>query len=176
MSSKSARRRARKKRRTEAQQAVTYIETLKEPMPPPDAAESVSNRPTPERMARGSWAMPQGNQKSRQPVVDAASDVVGYLHVQRLITTAQEQAARHFQRLRRAYMSELEITEYKSCLAGSVPGYDDGEGNKDVIAEYRTIEARLPIPLRREVLRVCDANHQPASLDRLRAGLNLMAR
>lgn len=133
-------------------------------------------RPNEHRRARGVWADPTGSAKSTQPTVDLASDVVGALHCARRITDAQEQAARTFQTARRAYIAELpEVSGYKSCLAGGVPGFDDGDGNPEVIAAYRSIEAKLSFRERGELLRVCEDNEPPASLDVLRAGLDRLA-
>lgn len=176
MSSKAEKRRRRKKARTEAQSPVAGSGSQNRDLTPSALPDRPNNRPTAERMARGAWAMPQGAQKSRQPVVDAASDMVGWLLVSKKITHSQEQAARHFQELRGRYMDELpEISGYKSCLAGSVPGFDDGDGDAAVIAEYRRIERKLTIPQRREVLRVCDMGEKPANIELLRSALDKMS-
>ncbi len=135
----------------------------------------VSNRPTDERRAHGSWAEPQGGQKSRQPVIDLAVDAIGRLLVQNKISSAQEQAARQYQQLRAAYLAEFpDIGGYKSCLAGGTPGYDDGDGNAAVIAEYRRMEGRLNLMQRRELLWVCDMGNRPTNLVLLRKALDIL--
>lgn len=123
-------------------------------------------RPSEWRRRFGVWADPTGAAKSTQPTVDLAADMVGALHCAKRITDAQEQAARTFQAARRAYVAELpEVSGYKSCLAGEVPGFDDGDGNEQVIAAYRSIEARLTMRERSEVLRVCEDNAPPVRVE-----------
>ena len=130
-------------------------------------------RPTDQRKSRGTWAEPKGVGKHDLPVIDLASDMVGQLYIARQITGAQEQAARHFQELRSAYLDEFpDVRGFKSCLAGSVPGFDDGEGCAQTIAAYRSIERRLTQPMRREMLLVCDMNERPRNIETLRAALN----
>jgi len=130
-------------------------------------------RPTPERAERGTWAKPTGTAKSRQPFVDMASDMVGWLFVNRLITSSQEQAARHWQQLREDYRAEFpETSDLKSCLSGSVPGFDDGDGDPLVIAAYRRLENAMTLPQRREMLHVCADGHNPTSLGTLRGALD----
>ena len=128
------------------------------------------DRPTDERMRRGKWAMPQGPLKALQPVVDMASDAVGLLHQRGLLTGDEEQAARHFQKLRYAYLQEIpDIAQFKSCIAGSVPGYDDGDGNADIIQAYREIEDRIGRKRRTIVLAVCEDGKLPGSVVALTA-------
>ena len=132
-------------------------------------------RPTPERQALGRWAVPQGGVKSQQPVVDMASDMIGLLHCQRRITDAQEQAARTWQELRAKWLQEFpDLAQFKSCLHGSVPGYDDSEGDASVIAAYRAVEAKMTLPQRRMMLWVCDMNERPANIAVLRQALDVV--
>lgn len=117
-----------------------------------------------------------GPEKRYLPDLDAACDVIGALYVGRHITHAQEQAARAFQELRAAYLAELpDISGYKSCLDGGVPGYDDGDGNPEVIARYRSIEGKLELGQRRELLLVCDMGDRPTNIELLRAALDVVA-
>lgn len=142
--------------------------------PPKRPARDVDSgqRPGEYRRRHGVWADPTGSAKSTQPSVDLAADMVGQLHVARRITDAEEQAARTFQAARVAYLAELpEISGYRSCIAPTVPGYDDGDGSPEVIAAYRGLEAKMTTRERSEVLRVCEENQRPARLDVLRAGL-----
>lgn len=125
---------------------------------PPDRAE----RPSGERLRRGKWALPQGAMKSEQPFVDLTVDAVGRLYEKGLLTAAEEQAARQFQAARAAYLEELpDVSGFKSCIAGSVPGYDDGEGDPVVIERYRDLEKRIGVGSRRIVLQVCEDNVAP---------------
>jgi hypothetical protein len=131
-----------------------------------------ASRPTSERKARGTWAEPQGMGKHERPVVDLASDEIGRLYQLGRITSGQEQAARHFESLREAYHDELpDVRGYKSCLAGSVPGFDDSDGNPEIIAAYRKMEKRMTMPQRRELLLVLE-NERPRNIETLRAALD----
>ena len=167
----------RKKRAQEAaamRQAVAAHQKGELPVSGAKIGLSVDpERPTSQRKARGTWAEPKGMGKHDLPVIDLASDMIGQLYTARQITGAQEQAARHFQELRAAYLAELpDVRGYKSCLAGSVPGFDDGEGCAQTIAAYRGIERRLTQPMRREMLLVCDMNERPRNIETLRAALD----
>lgn len=125
-------------------------------------------RPNSHRLSRGQWAKPQGPMKSAQPYVDTASDAIGALHNAKLITGAEEQAARQFQKARRAYLQELpDIEGFKSCIAGGVPGYDDGDGDPDIIKAYRDLEERVGLKNRTLMLAVCEDGHVPKTLDAL---------
>lgn len=177
MSSKAAR--LRKKKAAQSAKKVLATVGREIPHPPPQGAETgrgAAIRPTKERKSRGTWAEPQGGVKSQQPIVDLAHDRIGQLHVDRKITTSQEQAARSWQWLRAKYLAEMpEISGYKSCLAGSVPGYDDGDGDAVVIAAYRAMERSLSLPQRRMMLLVCDMNERPPNIEILRAALDVIA-
>ena len=134
-----------------------------------------AERPTPERMAKGVWTQPKGMGKNEIPVTDIASDTIGLIHYRGQITSRQEQAARSFQAIRAAYLVELpEISGYKSCIAGDVPGYDDGDGDPVVIARYRKIERELGRQGRIEMLLVCEGNEQPRSIELLRWALDVV--
>jgi hypothetical protein len=132
-------------------------------------------RPTEWRRRFGVWADPTGSAKSTQPTVDLAADEIGRLHVAGKITDAQEQAARTFQAVRGTYIREYGLRAFKSCIAGSVPSYDDGEGDPVILAEYRSLEAKLSFRERSELLHVADDNHPPRALPVLRAALDKVA-
>ena len=134
-----------------------------------------AERPTAERMAKGVWTQPKGMGKNEIPVTDIASDTIGLLHYRGQITSRQEQAARSFQAIRAAYLAELpEISGYKSCIAGDVPGHDDGDGDPVVIARYRKIERELGKQGRVEMMLVCADNEQPRSIELLRWALDVV--
>ena len=165
-----------KSKRRKKMVAQESRDTTTDQIQPVNSEQFKTMRPTPERKSRGSWAVPQGGLKSQQPMVDVASDMIGQLLVAKQITSEQEQAARQWQELRARYVAEMpEIQGYKSCLAGSVPGYDDGDGNPAVIAEYRGIERALGWRLRREVLWVADLDNAPTRIETLRAALDVIA-
>ena len=126
-------------------------------------------------MAKGVWTQPKGMGKNEIPVTDIASDTIGLIHYRGQITSRQEQAARSFQAIRAAYLAELpEISGYKSCIAGDVPGHDDGDGDPVVIARYRKIERELGKQGRVEMLLVCADNEQPRSIELLRWALDVV--
>jgi len=170
MASKAELRRRKKTARTVTQTAPEVSGVPKQANATPQGRTA---RPTAERMEHGYWAMPAGPGKEFQPAVDLAADMVGWLHVTKQITTSQEQSARAWQELRERYIAELpEVQSYKSCLAGSVPGYDDGDGNPAVIAAYRRLERAMTLPQRREMLHVCDSGYKPTNIDTLRGALD----
>lgn len=132
-------------------------------------------RPTPERLARGVFTKPKGMGKHEIPVTDLTADMVALLLHHQRITTGQEQAARTFQAARLAYLAELpEISGYKSCIAGDVPGFDDGDGDPVVIERYRDIERAVGLNGRRELLWVCDLGNKPRSIELLRWALDVI--
>jgi hypothetical protein len=136
-----------------------------------------AERPTAERMARGVWTEPKGMGKNEIPVTDVTADMIGLLLYRRIITSSQEQAARTYQAARLAYLAELpEISGYKSCIAGDVPGYDDGEGDPRVIERYRDIERAVGLAGRRELLWVCEDNQKPCRIDVLRLALDAISK
>jgi hypothetical protein len=113
--------------------------------------------------------------KSQQPLVDMASDMIGQLYEAGTINGPQEQAARMFEAARASFLRELpDISGYKSCLAGSVPGYDDGDGDAAVIAAYRSLEARLTRGQRVNLVVTCDGQ-TPANVWLLRDALDVLA-
>jgi hypothetical protein len=144
------------------------------------AAQAVSGgkeaeRPTAQRLARGNWNIPKGMGKHERPAIDTSADIIGQLHDAGKITGGQEQAARHWQSVRARYVAELpDVATFKSCIAGSVPGYDDGDGDEQAIFEYRQIERRLSRAQRVEMLHVCEDGYKPRNLDILRAALDVV--
>jgi hypothetical protein len=174
MSSRKKQKRQQKaQERQKLRQAVSILQNGELPASGPEIGLSVeSSRPTTERKSRGTWAEPQGMGKHERPVVDLASDEIGRLYQAGRITSGQEQAARHFEELRAAYLDELpDVREFKSCLAGSIPGFDDGDGNPEVIAAYRKAERRMTLPQRRELLIVLNGE-RPRNIETLRAALD----
>lgn len=134
----------------------------------PRAPIDRGERPTDERAIRGHWV-------KGDVWVDLAADQIGALLAERKISQAQFDAARAWQDLRRAYLDEMpDLKSYKSCLDGSVPGYDDGDGNREVIARYRAAEARVGRIGMREILHVCENGQRPRKIDVLRAALDAL--
>ncbi len=176
MTSKAAKRRARKKARTASKMAfggVVPQKYNKTPTAPAQKARGHAERPTPERMARGVWAEPVGAIKSQQPVVDIAHDMIGRLHCEKRITGAQEQAARSYQETCAAYLAEMpDIGGYKSCLNGGTGGHDDSDGDPAIFAAMRSLERRVGIIGSAELYRVCIAGDHPRNIKILRNALD----
>lgn len=145
--------------------------------PEPVDSHDEAYRPTPERKRHGKWAEPQGQGKAFQPVVDLAPDMIGRLYQTNRINTSQEQAARLFQELRADYVAELGTVGYKSCLSGGVQGWDESDGDPEVIARYRSLERRIGRVKTAVLLMECDKgpSDKPGDLDVLRTALNCVA-
>lgn len=132
-----------------------------------------TTRPTRERLQHGKWIMG----KDAQPTVDLASDMIGRLYENGQLNTAQEQAARTFQELWASYRGEIGASEFRSCLAGSVGAYDDGDGNPAVYAAWyglcdrigRVSVAAIKMNVERQ------AGEKPINLPALQAALNRVA-
>jgi len=166
----------RRQRAKQQMQGFVVGNTTTGSQPTTQATDGKAERPTAERMAHGHWSAPQGMGKHERPFVDLHADMIGRLFEAGDVTPGQEQAARHWQQLRARYIQELpDVASFKSCIAGSVPGFDDGDGDPDTIAEYRQLERRLSRVQRIEVLHVCEDGHRPRRLDVLRAALNVIA-
>jgi len=162
------RRRARRKTKQRAAQAQAPQRPTRRSS---GGSVALCERPTKERLARGRWHVAS----KEAPAVDIAADMVGQLRAAQKITQAQEQAARAWQELRRAYLAELpEISGYRSCIDPSVPGYDDGDGDPVVIGQYRKIERALGQQGRRIMLWVCEHDERPYDLRLLRWALNVV--
>jgi len=166
----------RRQREKEQMRGFMAESTSTAPQAASQPTDGKAERPTAERLAHGCWSEPQGMGKHERPFVDLHSDMVGLLFEGGMITTSQEQAARHLQQVRARYLEELpDISGYKSCIAGGVAGHDDSDGDPQTIAEYRQLERRLSRDQRAEVLRVCEEGNKPRSIDLLRGALNVIA-
>lgn len=137
-----------------------------------------TNRPTPERYARGNWAEPRGQDKRTAPTVDLQPDMIGRLHQDGKLTISQEQAARTWQELHTAYVAELEVPGYKSCIAGSTSGHDESDGNPEVVQAYYALRDRIGRP--KSALLASECYKQPhercKDLPSLRNALDCVAR
>lgn len=143
MSSKAQKRRNKRKAKGyEAPTTATNERAGTKALNLAGVAKRQSNKPTTERQRRGVWV----TGKEDQPDVDLAADMAGSLFHRREITEAHLEAARAFQEVRAAYVAELGVAGYKSCLAGGVGGHDEGDGNPEVFKAYRHITRRLSRP------------------------------
>lgn len=134
-------------------------------------------KPTDQRRAMGIWVEPKGIAKHSNPMVDLAPDMIGALYQSKKINTAQEQAARLFQELRAAYLSELGTKGFGSCLADNQTGYDGGDGDPAVIAAYRSLERRIGRVKTACLIAECDrgADQKPRDLGVLKRALDVVA-
>lgn len=107
------------------------------PVNPVDVQEI--ERPTPERMRRGIWAI--GTRKA--PVIDLASDMIGELFATEQITSSHHEAARLFQEIVAAYQADLGLRSYRSCLDDSTGGHDAGDGDPRAVQRYDDLKRRL---------------------------------
>jgi len=110
---------------------------------PQQAVEDHQAPPTPEQLSGGSYAAPQGQGRKRKPYVNTTPDLIGVLFKRGKITGDEEQAARHFQRIRAAYVAELGVTGYRSCLDQTRGGHDDSDGDLAAIAAYDSLRQLL---------------------------------
>ena len=177
--SKAAKRRAKKSAHTVPKDAPGGVDAKKSEKATAASAQSPRERavrPTPERMARGTWAEAKGVVKSLQSITDLAHDVVGQLHCAKQITDRQEQAARSYQELRARFLEELpEVTGYKSCLAGGSGGYDASDGNAATIRDIRALERSVGMIGSSELHHVCAMDNPPRNLSILRQALDAVA-
>lgn len=133
-------------------------------------------RPTPERRAKGSFRMPKGQLRHTMPAHDEAHDTIAKLHRAGLISDAQESSARDWQRLKADVRAELGINQGRSCLDISPIGHDDSEGDPELMARWREIEAELGSWKVGCLDWTCVLGHPPANLDLFRSALNAFGR
>lgn len=108
--------------------------------PEPDEAHTAEIlRPTSERLARGMWT----TAAPRAPVIDMAEDYIGRLYAEGLIQYHHHEAARHFQAIVAAFMADLPLAGYRSCLAEGFGGYDGGDGNPAAARAYEAMKHKL---------------------------------
>lgn len=166
--------RRRRERRAHRQNVKTAYGVQKQAVGAP-APATEAERPTPERMRRGVWNIPKGQGAKERAVTDLAEDMIGQLLTAEIITKPQEEAARRWQELRLAYLAEFpETGGFKSCISPDVPGYDDGDGDPEVIESYRDVERALGREAMREVIRVCEDNQRPSKVWLLRWALEAL--
>jgi len=155
-------------------------EAVEAPRPDPvyiPTVEAVSNRPTPERYARGSWIVPTGKDADDHVLIDRHCDMIGRLFAQHALTYPQYEAARTFQAIVAAFHIELGVSGFKSCLSENLGGYDGTDGNAEVFKAYDGMKRRLGA-IRFMFLRTeCDkpAERHPGNLALLRNALDAFA-
>lgn len=132
MTSVAAKRRKKKRRNKPHTAAQAPVRT------PTTQKAKGSTQPTPERRARGKWVQPTG----KVGMQDIASDMIGRLFTEKKLTAQQEASARVFQETHAAYVAELGVTGYKSCLAGG-SGHDNGDGNPEAVRAYYAMRDRI---------------------------------
>tara|TARA_R110000822_G_scaffold27011_3_gene81016 strand:+ start:611 stop:1108 length:498 start_codon:yes stop_codon:yes gene_type:complete len=140
----------------------------------PIAREKPTAQPTPERLARGSWASPDS--KAGCAYVDMACDMIGRLTVSGQITQQQAQSARTFSDVYAAYREEIGISESKSCLAVSSGGFDPSDGNEATYKRYYAMRDKIGRVKVSLLQTECakDADDKPNSLAALRNALDCL--
>lgn len=98
-----------------------------------------TDQPTAERIAKSTWH----RAGSASPMVDKAPDMVSRLRNERVLSEAQFEAAQAFMEIRAAYVAELCVNGFKSCLAGGIKGHDDSDGNAAAVREYEALKERV---------------------------------
>lgn len=165
----------RQKAQRRAQKARMTFPGYQPPKLVPSAPEGLSERPTAERLLRGKWALPQGMGKHEQPAVDLEADVVGLMYERGFLTPHQEQAARTVQRAYADYSAELGLSRGRSCLDISPVGHDEGDGNPEAMAEWRSITGKLSYWQRGALEWTVINGHAPGNLELLRSALDAVA-
>lgn len=129
---------SRKKKQKISNRRTQAIET---PANKPEKPKPLA--PTPEQQGRGVYVFTKGPGIRSEHVTNLASDMIGRLHCDGQITTAQEQAARHFQRVWHDYRASLPLKGYRSCLDISAGGYDGSEGDPRAEREWADLKRRV---------------------------------
>lgn len=140
---------------------------------PTTIERGTAERPTAERLKRGTFAFPTGTFKDQRAIVALDTDVIGRLFVAELINSRQEQAARHFEQVRAAYLVDYGVAGFKSCLAGGVASHDSSDGDPAARHAYFALEAKLSKLERVSLILVCEGR-QP-SLEYLRSGCDAIS-
>ena len=166
--------RAQRRRMKQAQRAHGYTAQPADRVP--QASTGIKRgpvRPTKERAARGVWAVTDGD-RSKAPMIDRAHDMIGVLDTQGKINHSQEQAARVFQEVVAAYIADLGIGSYRSCLNDGGGGHDGGDGNIEAKRAHDGLKKRLGavryLYLRTETEKPTDG--KPGSIEYLRRALD----
>jgi hypothetical protein len=134
------------KRRNRSRERKEKPQAIPAPRPDPVHVEieiAETNRPTPERYARGSWIEPTGKDAAAHLLIDRHVDMIGKLYATGQLSYAQEASARQFQEIVAAWLAELALAGYRSCLVDGGGGYDAGEGNPAVKAAHHAMQRRL---------------------------------
>ena len=166
------RRRKRSARLARSEMAVTASgqhgqNTAPEPRSATETGETVI--PTPERLKRGYWPE-RGSQGLQQ---DEHPDMIGRLHQQGALSQSQHDAARLWQDIRAAWVAELGVTGYRSCI-GDFGGHDETDGNVEAVKRYLGLRDKIGRVAEATLRIECDkpADAQPISLAVLRNALD----
>lgn len=129
--------------------------------------------PTPERLARGSWA---DRKQGAKQYIDRAADVIGEMHLDGTISDQQLNAARHYEEVRARFLAGLpDVSGYKSCLGDNVGGYDAGDGDPATEKEMRAIERAIGMIGSWELSRVVADQVRPRRLDVFKSALDAIS-
>jgi hypothetical protein len=173
--SKAERRRLKRAQRAAGRPAQRDKANLADVAPKSEKAHSTA--PTPRQQAHHAYAKPEGQAKNSKPWINETPDLIGVLYKRGRITTAEEQAARHFQKVRAAYLQEIGIAGYRSCLDITKAGHDDSDGDFAVIAADAELRDVLGARVYSFVARETDkpATQRAEDLRRLKIALQKIA-
>ena len=132
---------------------------------PPEAGQ----QPTPEREARGCWVKAEGVH------IDRAADMLGALEVAEIITPQQHAAGRDWQEARAAYIAELQLSGYRSCLNTDQAGHDESDGNPEAVRHFKALERSVGMLGSAELTHVIEYNQRPRAIQALRCALDAVA-
>lgn len=132
-----------------------------------------NRRPTPERLAKGTFELRDSEDAGQRFAVDTSGDTLGRLLASGHITPRQEEAGRCFERVARPVLGS---PSQRSCLDFAPVGYDGDEPTDDEIRaqrEWRTWCTMFNYPTWLELIRVCWENELPRNMATLRVGLDI---
>lgn len=161
------RRQKRASRTVAASVASAPQNTAPEPLSATETGETAI--PTPERLKRGYWPE-RGSQGLQQ---DEHPDMIGRLHQQGALSQSQHDAARLWQYIRAAWVAELGVAGYRSCI-GDFGGHDETDGNVEAVKRYLGLRDKIGRVAEATLRIECDkpADARPISLAVLRNALD----
>jgi len=161
---KHGKRLSKKRRKIEAE-----IEKAQAWKPRPDRGK---DRPTPERLALGKWALMSGDEAGIRHAKDFEAHPIDELEHKNAITNSQASAGRDFESLVR---SATETTATRdSCMTWQPKGYESDDGNVNAVRDRQELYLFLGIIRDRQLRRVCVEHVAPksAEIGILREALN----
>lgn len=165
---KAARRRLR---RQQAAQSATQGQATSQAT---DTTEKPDNAPTPEQRRQGSYVRNKPQGAKAELWLNTTPDCIAALHTTGRIDDSQEQAARDYEALWRAWSAELGVSEGRSCLDMTPVGHDDGEGDAQIAGLMRKADAAMGRAGAQEVYQVVIRGRWPRDVVLLRRALDAL--